>query len=82
MVITLDALDMSVAELQREVVSLRRRNARLIALLRLIVTVMKMAGFTLLQVRLPEETQKRRVLRAIDQSQQCDESRVTASQPQ
>ncbi|MDB4680133.1 DDE-type integrase/transposase/recombinase [Planctomycetaceae bacterium] len=69
-VITLDAFDMSIANLQREVVSLRRRNARLIALLRLVVTVMKVAGFTLSQVRLPEETQKRRVLKAIKYSRE------------
>ena len=69
-VITLDAFDMSFADLQREVVSLRRRNARLIALLRLIVTVIKVAGFTLSQVRLPEETQKRRVLKAIKHSRE------------
>ncbi|WP_417376410.1 hypothetical protein [Gimesia maris] len=47
-VISVDVLDMSLAELQREVVSLCRRNARLIALLRLIITVMKVTRFTLL----------------------------------
>ena len=67
-VVTLDTFDMNVAQLQREVVSLRRRNARLIAFLRLVVAVMKVAGFTLSQVRLPEDAQKRRVLRAIDES--------------
>ncbi len=69
-VVTLDAFDLSVADLQREVVSLRRRNARLIALLRLIVTVMKVAGFKRAQVRLPAEAQKRRVLRVIEQSRE------------
>ena len=67
-VITLDVLEMDAAQLQREVVSLWRRNARLIALLRLIVTVMKVTGFTLSRVRLPEESAKRRVLRAIGES--------------
>ncbi|QDT27542.1 hypothetical protein Enr10x_28600 [Gimesia panareensis] len=38
-VITVDVLDMSLVELQREVVALRRRNDRLIALLRLIFVV-------------------------------------------
>ncbi len=69
-VITLDAFDLSITDLQREVVSLRRRNARLIALLRLIITVVKVAGFTLSQVRLPEEDHKHRVLRAIKQSRE------------
>lgn len=42
----------------------RRRNARLIALLRLITTVMKVTRFTLSQIRLPQETQKLRVLQS------------------
>ncbi|QDT78604.1 hypothetical protein Mal35_20530 [Gimesia maris] len=57
-VITVDALDMSLVELQCEVVELRRRNSRLIALLRLIITVMKVTHFTLSQIRLPQEAQK------------------------
>lgn len=68
-VITVDVLDMSLVELQREVVALRRRNARLIALLRLIITVMKVTHFTLSQIRLPQEAQKLRVLQAIEYSQ-------------
>lgn len=67
-VITVDVLDMSLVELQREVVALRRRNARLIALLRLIITVMKVTHFTLSQIRLPQEAQKLRVLQAIEYS--------------
>lgn len=39
-VITVDVLDLSLEELQCEMIALRRRNARLIALLRLINTVM------------------------------------------
>jgi hypothetical protein len=67
-VITLDVLDMNVEQLQREVVSLQRRNARLIALLRLVVTDMKVTRFSLSQIRLPEETAKRQLLRAIEHS--------------
>ncbi|MEQ8853895.1 DDE-type integrase/transposase/recombinase [Gimesia sp.] len=67
-VITVDVLDMSLVELQRDVVALRRRNARLIALLRLIITVMKVTHFTLSQIRLPQEAQKLRVLQAIEYS--------------
>ena len=40
-VITLDALDLDAIQLQHEIVALRRRNARLITRLRLIVTVLK-----------------------------------------
>jgi hypothetical protein len=53
--VTLDMLDNDVVQLQREVVLLRRRNARLSALLRLIITVVKVAGFSMARVRLPEE---------------------------
>jgi len=67
-VITVDVLETSLVELQHEVVSLRRRNARLIALLRLITTVMKVTRFTLSQIRLPQEAQKLRVLQAIKHS--------------
>jgi hypothetical protein len=59
---------MDAMQLQHEVVALRRRNARLIALLRLIVTVLKVTGFSLSQARVPEESAKRQLLRAIEQS--------------
>ncbi len=67
-VVSLDVHDRDVANLQRDVVQLRRRNARLVALLRLIMTVVKVAGFSLARVRLPEECDKLRVLRAIEQA--------------
>jgi putative transposase len=69
-VVTLDVLDMNVSQLQQELVSLRRRNERLISLLRLVVTVLKVAGFSLSRIRLPEESTKRRLLRSIEQSRQ------------
>ena len=57
---------MNVSQLQQELVSLRRRNERLISLLRLVVTVLKVAGFSLSRIRLPEESTKRQLLRAIE----------------
>ncbi len=69
-VITLDVLESDVTQLQREVVLLRRRNTRLIALLKLVLTVLKVAGFSLIRVRLPEEVQKLRLLRAIEQARE------------
>ena len=69
-VITLDALDLDAIQLQHEVVALRRRNAKLIALLRLIVTVLKVTGFSLSRVRIPEESAKWQLLRAIEQSRE------------
>ena len=65
-IVTIDVLQSNVTGLQREVLLLRRRNARLIALLRLIVTVLKAASFSLTRVRLPEERAKLRVLQAIE----------------
>jgi transposase InsO family protein len=67
-VITLDVLETDARQLRREIVALRRRNARLIALLRLIVTVLKATGFSLSRIRVPEESAKRQLLRAIEQS--------------
>ncbi|QGQ22047.1 hypothetical protein F1728_04775 [Gimesia benthica] len=67
-VFTIDVLDMSLAELQCEVISLHSRNVRLIALLRLIITVMKVIHFTLSQIRHPQAAQKLRVLQAIEYS--------------
>ena len=67
-VVSLDMHDRDVVDLQRDVVQLRRRNARLVALLRLIMTVVKVAGFSLTRVRLPEECGKLRVFRAIEQA--------------
>ena len=67
-VVTLDVFDVDVAGLEREVIQLRRRCVRLIALLRLIITVMKMSGFSMSRVRLPDEQAKQRVLRAIEQA--------------
>jgi hypothetical protein len=67
-VITLDVLGTDAKQLRHEVVALRRRNARLISLLRLIVTVLKVTGFSLSGARVPEESAKRRLLSAIEQS--------------
>lgn len=69
-VVTLDVLDRDLTQLQQEVVLLRRRNARLIALLRLVITVLKLTGSSLSRMRLPEEGAKSQVLRAIEQARQ------------
>lgn len=67
-VVSLDVIEENVAELQREVVLLRRRNARLVALVRLLFTVIKVAGFSLNRMRLPEERDELRVLRVIERA--------------
>jgi putative transposase len=66
-VVTIEVLD-NIAQLQREFVLLRRRNDRLIAILRLVITVMKAARFSLNRVQLPEGDARLRVLRALEQA--------------
>ncbi len=54
--------------LQHEVIRLRRRIARLVCLLRLVVIVLKVSGISFARVRLPEGTVKLQLLRAIERS--------------
>jgi putative transposase len=67
-VVSIDVLDSEVAELQRKVIQLRRRNARLIALLRLIFTVLKIADFSLARLRISDADDKLRLVGAIEQA--------------
>ena len=67
-VVTLDVLDLDTVRLQQKVLILRRRIARLVSLLRLPVTVLKVSGFDFSRVRLPEGTAKRQLLRAIEKT--------------
>ena len=46
-VVTLDVMDMTEATLRQEVLALRRRNERLVSILRLVVVLIKISGFTL-----------------------------------
>jgi len=64
-VVTIDTVDTDSAQLQREVLLLRRRVQKLIALLRVLLVVLRMSGYTLNQVRLPEGNNKRSLLRAV-----------------
>jgi transposase InsO family protein len=67
-VITLDSLDMDAAQLQREVLRLKTRIRKLIALLRVLLVVLRMSRFRLNQVRLPDGNDKRALLRVIEQA--------------
>lgn len=67
-VMTVDALNMDSTQLQREVLQLRRRVQKLAALLRVLLVVFKMSGYSLNQTRLPDGNNKRSLLRAIDRS--------------
>ncbi len=59
---------MDVERLQREILALRRRVDRLVALLRLAVVLLKVSGFSLANSRLPDGAMKVALLRAIESS--------------
>ena len=67
-VISLDLLDAGERALRREVAALRGRNARLVAMLRLIVVLLKVFGVTLANRRLADGSKNKRILRAIERS--------------
>ncbi|QDU30652.1 hypothetical protein ETAA8_57990 [Anatilimnocola aggregata] len=67
-VVTLPAANHDNIHLQQQVLALRRRLDRLVSLLRLITLLLKVAGFSLANVRLPDGTATTRLLRAIDRS--------------
>ena len=65
-VVSLDVTNQKAAELQQEVLELRRRVKQLMALLRLVVVLLRTSGFRLPHERLPDGRAKARILRAID----------------
>ena len=67
-VVSIDVLDMDAEALQREVLYLRRRITRLLALLHLVVVAIKVAEFSFDRVRIPDGTRKQRLLRAIERT--------------
>ena len=67
-VVTVDVLDMDANQLQQQVLRLRRRIQKLTALLRVLVVVFKLSGYSLNQARLPDSKNKRSLLRAIDRA--------------
>ena len=67
-VVSIDVLDMDAEALQREVLFLRRRLTRLLALPHLVVEAFKVAGVSFDRVRIPEGARKQRLLRAIDRT--------------
>jgi transposase InsO family protein len=65
-VVTLDGRDAEVVELHAKVARLEKKNAILAAVVRLLVTLVRVTGTTLADARLPSASAKRRVLYAID----------------
>ncbi|MCH9032969.1 MAG: DDE-type integrase/transposase/recombinase [Planctomycetes bacterium] len=67
-VVTVDVVDMGGVNLQQEVLALHARVERLVALLRLVVVLSKVSGFSLACARLPDGAAKISLLRAIERS--------------
>ena len=67
-VVTFDVADWDAHHLQQEVLALRNRVERLVAILRLVVVLVKVSGFSLAHARIPNERRKASLLRAIDRS--------------
>ncbi len=67
-VVTADPLNMDAVQLQQEVLRLRTRIQKLIALLRVLLVVLKISRFALDQTRLSHGKDKRSLLRVIDRS--------------
>lgn len=67
-VMTLDVRDLNTVQLQHEVIVLRRRITRLVSLLRLLVAVLKVTGFSFSRIRLCEGSAKLQLLTAIQGS--------------
>ncbi len=63
-VLTFDVASMSEQELRKEVTQLRERNARIQAILRLIVVLLKVCDVSMVRRRLPSGQKKRALLRA------------------
>lgn len=59
---------MDAADLQQEVLRLRRRTDRLLRLLQLVVVALRVAEFSLDQMWVPDGQKKRRLLRAIERA--------------
>jgi putative transposase len=67
-VVTVDVLGMDATQRQQEIVRLRGRLRKLTALLRVLLVVFRMSGYSLNQARLPAGHDKRSLLRAMDRS--------------
>jgi hypothetical protein len=76
-VVTIDVLSLDTMQLQQEVLRLRTRIQKLIALLRILLVVLKISKFSFGQARVPEDHEKRSLLQVIDRSRSVLPLRVT-----
>ena len=70
-VVSLDVTPLSEADLQHEILQLRRRVETRAALLRIVLALLRASGFTLSCERLPDGRANMRILRAIDRARAC-----------
>jgi hypothetical protein len=70
-VVGFEVADLTEPELREEILTLRRRVAKLAALLRLALALLHASGFSLARERLPEDDAKRRILRPVDRARAC-----------
>ena len=66
--VPLNSLNIDATQVQREVLRLQARVRKLIALLRVLLVVLRISRFSLNQSRLPNGSDKRSLLRAIDEA--------------
>src|SRR6516164_3677283 len=69
-VVCLDVTELTEPELRQEVVQLRRRVRKLMALLRLALALLQTCGFRLTLAHLPHGRDKLRILRAVDRARE------------
>ncbi len=67
-VVTVDVINMDAVALQEQVLHLQARIDMLSALLRLVVILLRVSGFSLDKARIPDASRKRMLLRAVDRS--------------
>ena len=75
-VVTTNDASGSDSELRKEIVTLRAKNAKLIAMLRLTFVLLRVYDVTLLRRRLADGDKKRRILQAVDRSRKVLRLRV------
>ena len=67
-VITIDVLEAERKELEQEVLKLRQRIEKILAILRIFIVLLKVSDFSLTNCRVPDSAKKAKLLKAIEQS--------------
>ena len=67
-VVSLELFDLNTTQLQQEVIKLRRQIAKLTSVLRLVIVVLQVSGFSLRRWRVSDGRDKKRLLRVIQRT--------------